>query len=235
MPFQKASQSPFTSDPIAQRLLHETTILCEPGSRAEAFRAALTSAAERLAGSANAVDRMTINTAQQRLMAIAESCAHDPLRFFDAAALASETDFWDPRADRVSLLTLHASKGLEFPVVFIVGCEDGVLPFYWGEADASTMAEERRLAYVGMTRAKDRLILSRALRRHWRGTLRRLEASPFFADIEKELVKQQTAAPRTRRADPQLKLIRPRVACRILGTEANPVTGTQEFVRAERP
>jgi len=121
--------------------------------------------------------------------------------------MASEADFWDKRADRVSLLTLHAAKGLEFPVVFIVGCEDGLLPFHWGEADAATLAEERRLAYVGMTRAKDRLILSRALRRHWRGTLRKLDASPFLADIERELVRQQAALPRLKREDKQLKLL----------------------------
>ena len=78
-------------------------------------------------------------------------------------------EFCDARADRVSLLTLHAAKGLEFAVVFIVGLEDGLLPLHWGEPDDAAMAEERRLFYVGMTRAKDRLILSRARQRHWRG------------------------------------------------------------------
>jgi DNA helicase-2/ATP-dependent DNA helicase PcrA len=70
--------------------------------------------------------------------------------------------------DRVSLLTLHAAKGLEFRVVFIVGREDGILPLRFGSGD-DALAEERRLFYAGMTRAEDRLILTRAQQRKWRG------------------------------------------------------------------
>lgn len=101
-------------------------------------------------------------------------------------------DSFDAGADRVALLTLHAAKGLEFEVVFIVGLEDGVLPLYWHAPDAQTVAEERRLFYVGMTRARNRLVLSRALKRIWRGRIRTLEPSPFLSDIESELLRQQT-------------------------------------------
>src|SRR5262249_37512140 len=130
---------------------------------------------------------------------LAATCGEDRARFTDAVALAAEADFWDPRAERISLLTLHAAKGLEFAVVFIAGLEDGRLPLYWGELDPATAAEERRLFYVGMTRAKDRLILSRTLER---------DPSPFLLDIEAELVRQQReeAAPR-RPDDRQLKLL----------------------------
>ena len=83
----------------------------------------------------------------------------------------------DERGDRVSLLTLHAAKGLEFRVVFIVGLEDGILPLRFGPGD-DTLAEERRLFYVGMTRAEDRLILTRAQQRKWRG---RVQALPRLA------------------------------------------------------
>jgi DNA helicase-2/ATP-dependent DNA helicase PcrA len=108
----------------------------------------------------------------------------------------------------VSLLTLHTAKGLEFPVVFIVGLEDGLLPLHWDEPDEAAMAEERRLFYVGMTRAKDRLILSHARQRLWRGRLRTLEPSPFLRDIEAELVKHQPAqAWRGKPQDRQLKLL----------------------------
>jgi DNA helicase-2/ATP-dependent DNA helicase PcrA len=108
----------------------------------------------------------------------------------------------------VSLLTLHAAKGLEFPVVFIVGLEDGLLPLRFGEADDAALAEERRLFYVGMTRARDRLILSRARQRFWRGAVRTLDASPFLADIESELVKHQlTQPPRRKPEDRQLSLL----------------------------
>ena len=125
----------------------------------------------------------------------------------DAVALAAEIDFFDQRADRVSLLTLHAAKGLEFPVVFIVGLEDGIVPLYWGAPDEAAIAEERRLFYVGMTRAKDRLILSRAEKRFWNGRLRTLAPSPFLRDIENELLALERAQlPRTRPQDRQLSL-----------------------------
>ena len=72
--------------------------------------------------------------------------------FLEAPALQSETDAYDPRADRVTLMSLHASKGLEFPVVFIVGCEEALLP-YERKGEAVDIEEERRLFYVGLTRA----------------------------------------------------------------------------------
>ncbi len=72
--------------------------------------------------------------------------------FLESTALQSETDAYDPRADRVTLMSLHASKGLEFPVVFIVGCEEGLLP-YERVGEPVDVEEERRLFYVGLTRA----------------------------------------------------------------------------------
>ena len=116
--------------------------------------------------------------------------------------LATEADFWDARADRVSLLTMHAAKGLEFPVVFVVGLEEGLVPFSWEPAasgddileESGPDAEERRLFYVAMTRAKDRLFLSRTLQRSWRGQLRTLPPSRFLSDIAPELVFEQVAA-----------------------------------------
>jgi len=107
-------------------------------------------------------------------------------------------------------LTLHAAKGLEFTCVFIVGLEDGVLPLHWGRVEdiaPEDLAEERRLFYVGMTRAKDRLVLSRAVKRLWRGRVREQAPSPFLADIEGELLKQQQASLRRKRDDRQLKLL----------------------------
>ncbi len=123
---------------------------------------------------------------------------------------ASEADFFDPRADRVSLLTIHAAKGLEFPVVFITGLEDGVLPLAFGAPDPASLAEERRLLYVGMTRAKDRLLLSRAERRSLRGRVREQAPSRFLADIERELTRQQKSElPRRHTDGQQLSLFFP--------------------------
>jgi len=84
--------------------------------------------------------------------------------FLDRAALVSETDDYDERA-RVTLMTLHSAKGLEFSTVFLVGLEEGLFPHKLCLNDEAALEEERRLCYVGMTRAKDRLVLSWARKR----------------------------------------------------------------------
>jgi DNA helicase-2/ATP-dependent DNA helicase PcrA len=142
------------------------------------------------------------------LLALAQGCGGDWARFDALLALATEADCRDPRADRISLLTLHAAKGLEFPVVFIVGLEDGILPLRWGASTTeSELAEERRLFYVGMTRAEDRLFLTRAQKRLWRGAARSLSPSPFLGDIEAELLQYSRREPARRKAaDSQLPL-----------------------------
>ena len=129
------------------------------------------------------------------LRPIAQARDYDLDGFLSELALESQIDSWDPRADRISLLTLHAAKGLEFPVVFIVGCEDGILPLRWGKAESATLDdetdEERRVFYVGVTRAKTKLYLSRARKRRWRGKIRELPPSPYLAAIEDELLERQ--------------------------------------------
>jgi DNA helicase II / ATP-dependent DNA helicase PcrA len=199
IPYKKNSHRPLTDEPSVQTLLQEL------GDRDGTTLADnLRAAAERLAERGDAGATIAL----QRLTALARSCGNDRIRLKDLAALTSDAEFWDARADRVSLLTLHAAKGLEFAVVFIVGLEDGLLPLRWDEADEEEMAEERRLFYVGMTRAKDRLILSHARQRLWRGRLRTREPSPFLRDIEAELVKHQPAyAARPKPQERQLKLL----------------------------
>lgn len=102
--------------------------------------------------------------------------------FLEAIALQTETDAYDPRADRVALMTLHAAKGLEFPVVFIVGCEEGLLP-YQRAGEAADMEEERRLFYVGLTRARHKVILTHAARRVLFGHFMENPPSRFVGDI----------------------------------------------------
>ena len=128
--------------------------------------------------------------AGELLRSTAAACGDDLERFLSDLALGTEADTWDPRADRISLLTLHAAKGLEFPVVFIAGCENGVLPLTWGKADRSVLDEERRLFYVGVTRARTGLYLCRARKRLWRGKVRELPPSPYLADIEERLLER---------------------------------------------
>jgi DNA helicase-2/ATP-dependent DNA helicase PcrA len=202
IPFKANSHRPIAEEPAVGAILRELD--GEGGGAALSVR--LRSAAARVASQAAAPDRATIDLAARRLIAIAEPFGPDRASFIDALALATDADFFDPRADRISLLTLHAAKGLEFPVVFIVGLEDGLLPLHWGEPDDAALAEERRLFYVGMTRAKDRLILSRARQRAWRGRVRTLAPSPFLNDIESELVRHQQTAHR-RPQSRQLQLL----------------------------
>ena len=104
----------------------------------------------------------------------------------------------------MSLLTLHAAKGLEFPVVFVVGCEDGLLPMRFGDEPVDA-AEERRLLFVGMTRARTHLALSAARRRTVRGRITEPAPSPFLADLPAGLVERTTRAERRRTV--QLRLI----------------------------
>ena len=193
IPFKTGSQRRLAEDAGVRALMAEVGSTEAPPSDA------LAAAAARLGE--QGADPAAIASALARLTALAQSCEGDRARLNDAVALATDADFLDPRADRVSLLTLHAAKGLEFAVVFIVGLEDGILPLTWGARDEAALAEERRLFYVGMTRARDRLLLSRAKQRLWRGKLRTLAPSPFLADIEAELLRHQQAEPGRRKPE----------------------------------
>jgi DNA helicase-2/ATP-dependent DNA helicase PcrA len=109
--------------------------------------------------------------------------------FLASAALASDADDKDAAADRVTLMTLHASKGLEFPVVFLVGLEQGLFPSFRSLDDPSSLEEERRLCYVGVTRAKERLFLSHASeRRLWGGMREPAVPSVFLSELPAELL-----------------------------------------------
>ena len=118
--------------------------------------------------------------------------------FLDATALRAtpqDNSDYDARADRVALLSLHAAKGLEFPVVFLSGCEEGLLP-YVRPGETPDIDEERRLFYVGMTRAQHRLVLSHARRRFLFGQALENAPSRFVDDIERALLQSRRMAPR---------------------------------------
>ena len=104
----------------------------------------------------------------------------------DKLLLSQEYDAYGEVAEHVSLMTLHAAKGLEFPVVFVVGCEDGLVPLQQGGME-SDVDEERRLFYVAMTRARERLYLVRSRKRMLFGEVRSTRPSPFLTDIEEQL------------------------------------------------
>lgn len=141
-----------------------------------------------------------LHEAVELLDPLARRCGNDLGRFLTELSLGEEVDSFDPRADRIALLTLHAAKGLEFEVVFLTGCDDGLLPLRWGaECD---LAEERRLFFVGMTRARSRLVLSRARRRLRHSAVAEMAPSPFLADIAPQLL-ERSATPPGPRARPQ--------------------------------
>jgi DNA helicase-2/ATP-dependent DNA helicase PcrA len=112
---------------------------------------------------------------------------HSLAEFLIDVALVSDVDNLDADVDAPTLLTLHSAKGLEFPVVFITGLEDGLLPHSRSFDEPEEMAEERRLAYVGLTRAKDRLFLTYAFRRSRYGSSEATVPSRFLDDIPDEL------------------------------------------------
>ena len=109
--------------------------------------------------------------------------------FVDRLALLSETDEEHGNRDaKVWLMTLHAAKGLEFPVVFMVGMEEGLFPHARSQEDDGELEEERRLCYVGMTRAQTRLVLTSAARRRVFGEYQSSEPSRFLSEIPPKLL-----------------------------------------------
>ncbi|RTZ98175.1 MAG: DNA helicase [Deltaproteobacteria bacterium] len=119
--------------------------------------------------------------------------------FLSGLALETDTDAYCEKARTVSLMSMHAAKGLEFPVVFIAGCEDGLIPFHRSEDEAGDVGEERRLFYVAITRAKEELFFTRAKTRSRYGKRVKQQASPFVRTIEAGLLDQHNGIPKKRR------------------------------------
>jgi DNA helicase-2/ATP-dependent DNA helicase PcrA len=143
------------------------------------------------------------------LTPLALRCGDDLERFLAELATGAEVDALDSRAEAVTLLTLHAAKGLEFPVVFLVGCEEGLLPLRLpGSAEAEDeVAEERRLFFVGLTRAQQRLYVSHASRRFRHGTERETRPTRFLDAIDAGLFARLGDGGSRRSRDRQLRLL----------------------------
>ncbi len=114
--------------------------------------------------------------------------------FLEEASLTADTDAWDATVDRVTLMTLHASKGLEFPVVFIAAVEDGLIPHERSRNEADDLEEERRLLFVGITRAQEELHLSLAQSREFRGLRRMSIPSMFLFELPLDEIEQTEEA-----------------------------------------
>lgn len=131
--------------------------------------------------------------------------------FLEQVALISDIDTYEESGNAVTIMTYHAAKGLEFPIVFMAGMEEGIFPHRRAFDDPDELAEERRLCYVGMTRAKSELILSYAHQRMLMGQIQRAVRSRFLDDIPKELyeealpVRKRSAADITWKSSFQIK------------------------------
>jgi ATP-dependent DNA helicase UvrD/PcrA len=152
--------------------------------------------------------------------AAAESAGETLAEFLDRAALVSDSDDYDEHA-RVTLMTLHTAKGLEFSTVYMVGLEEGLFPHKLSTEDQEEIEEERRLCYVGMTRAKDRLILSWARQRRSfaRESYGESQRSRFLEEIPAELI--EVLSPRLASAKPR----------KLWASAVNSRQGVQDFLR----
>ena len=146
------------------------------------------------------------------LQNLADTYRHLPPRdavreIINEVSLLTAADAFDPRADAVALMTLHMAKGLEFKVVFVVGCEEGLIPFTLAKDDVD-LEEERRLFYVGMTRAKDELLLIYARKRYLYGQKLSGNPSSFLGEIPQELTQLESVQdkPRKQKRAEQTKL-----------------------------
>ncbi len=119
--------------------------------------------------------------------------------FLESVSLATDVDGLDEEAGAITLMTLHNAKGLEFPVIFIAGLEEGVFPHMRSLGDPEQLEEERRLCYVGLTRAQERLYLSLAIARNLWGATNYNTPSRFLREIPESLVEQAEKRLRTRR------------------------------------
>jgi len=130
----------------------------------------------------------------RELLSVAKSYAESGVAsFLEEVALVSDTDEKGAKENAVTLMTMHSAKGLEFPSVYIVGMEEGVFPHSRASFDPKEMEEERRLAYVGMTRAKEELTLIYATSRVLYGSMQYNPPSQFLKDIDGTIFNQQSS------------------------------------------
>jgi superfamily I DNA/RNA helicase len=145
----------------------------------------------------------------ERLLSLAGEYGSEISSFLSFFQLGSPMDTYRRAADQVALMTMHAAKGLEFSCVFIIGCEDGIVPYTLFAREGADIEEERRLLYVALTRAKKALFLSHATSRNLFGMNLSLPISPFLAEIKDELIKRGAAEKRMKKPqDSQLSLFR---------------------------
>ncbi len=129
----------------------------------------------------------------QELISIAEEKEQPLFDFLSEIALMSDMRDWRSGDEAVTLMTLHSAKGLEFPLVFMPGMEEGLLPHFRAQFDPMQLEEERRLCYVGMTRARQQLYLLSAYQRRGAGSFKLCELSQFMSEVPQELIDKESS------------------------------------------
>ncbi|MEA3279235.1 MAG: UvrD-helicase domain-containing protein [Thermodesulfobacteriota bacterium] len=152
-----------------------------------------------------------IKDAVDNLIDMSKKFGKNTADFLSMTALQTDTDIFNSRAEKVALMTMHAAKGLEFPVVFIAGCENDFIPLQRSKEKPTKekpidLDEERRLFYVAITRAKERLYLTMAKKRRIYGKTVTRSLSPFVEDIEKGLIKHRAGGFKKKKNRIQLRL-----------------------------
>ena len=152
----------------------------------------------QMAGDAEAARVENLNELASSLISYEEHCEDLPQLsgFLEENALMTDIDNYDTSADAMVLMTMHAAKGLEFPVVFLPGFEDGIFPGMQTMFRPDELEEDRRLCYVAITRAKQELYITNAQSRMLYGSTTRNAPSRFLEDIPKTLVEEHKPAPR---------------------------------------
>lgn len=139
-------------------------------------------------------DQERLANIEELITAARQFAAEDSSRtladFLESITLASDLDGWDETQDCVSIMTMHAAKGLEFPVVYIIAVEQGILPHERSLSREEEVEEERRLAFVGMTRAKEELHLCHARMREFRGQVQYAVPSMFFGELPQNEIEE---------------------------------------------
>lgn len=196
IPYQASDNRPFAELTPVPELVALLKDLRSPGALSDAMeKLSQPAAGEKIFKDSRPAWRKNV----ERFVRMAKRFDH-LAEFLDYLALQQPEDAIERRVENVHLLTLHAAKGLEFPVVFIIGCEQNLLPLAIANM-VSDSREERRLFYVGMTRAKEVLYLTHARRRRLFGQWMSNPPSPYLGDIEHQLKEYDQAQPPRRRKD----------------------------------
>ncbi|HUY34138.1 MAG TPA: UvrD-helicase domain-containing protein [Pirellulales bacterium] len=156
--------------------------------------------------------------------------------FLEETCLVNDTDDWEAASDRVTLMTMHAAKGLEFPVVFIIAFEQGLIPHERSQAEPSQVEEERRLLFVGITRAREELQISQARYRDFRGQRKMAVPSEFLRDLPlEELDRDEGPSPPTASDAPNADDFDPRADDEPVWTPPGEEAESVRDVRREGP